>query len=261
MDLRRALDDARTAALAAADVVLPLFCRPGLRIDHKGDGSPVTEADLRAEERIRAVLALRTPSIPVLGEEQGGEVLGSEFHWVVDPIDGTQSFSRGIPLFGTLIGLRETATGAALIGVIHLAALGRTYAGGPTLGATCDGEPISVRGPGHRRTLAESVLSSGDPRQYAAAGVPEDFSRVAALSAFFRGYADCFGHALAASGAVGVMVDPALAPWDLVASEAVLAGAGGAVWTRPSRDPGKLDAVLGDPPLVAACVAALAWTR
>ena len=100
------------AARSPAELILSHFNNPGLSIDHKGDGSPVTAADREAETRIRAVLQ-RDPcsaDFDILGEEFGGTEKKTQYRWLIDPIDGTRSFVNRIPLFGTILALEESET-------------------------------------------------------------------------------------------------------------------------------------------------------
>ncbi|NIP93592.1 MAG: inositol monophosphatase, partial [Akkermansiaceae bacterium] len=134
-DLQHAAEIAAGAAEAARGEVLSRFRRVGF--ETKADGSPVTEADRAAERVIRDRLERAFPDIPVLGEEFGGEARG-DCYWIVDPIDGTLSFTRGIPLFGTLIALVEG--GRSQVGVIDLPALGERVVGYRGGGVTRNGE-------------------------------------------------------------------------------------------------------------------------
>ncbi len=256
VERRALLDAALVAAKAAEGPLRRWFRHNSLQVEVKGDGSPVSRADQEAEEAVRAVLRVRTPGVAVLGEEGGEEGSGS-LRWVVDPLDGTQSYTRGIPLWGTLIGLEEDDV--PILGVIHLPMLGETYAGGPGMGATRNGERIDIRGPGARDSLDQALIATGDPRQFMEAECLGDHPRIMAMSPFARGYPDCFAHALCATGSVNVMVDPALAPWDIVATRAVVSGAGGAVRLRRSRSIGKVDVIMGHPALVEEVWRRLGW--
>ncbi len=261
--LIKPLQVAIEAAQAAGGPIMERFRAADLDIDTKGDGSPVSEADKAAEKSIRGILKGAFPDIDIFGEEEGFEDTGSSYRWVVDPIDGTLSFISGIPLFGTLIALEERATGESLLGVIHLPALGETYAGGRGLGVRCNGAPLAIRdeqGPQADNPFASAIIAAGDPLQFQNAGCPGDHGKLS-LNPLFRGYSDCFGHAMVLRSAVGAMVDPALAPWDLAATSALIHAAGGAVFTRPSQLPGHTDAILGRPSLVRALVAELGWTQ
>ena len=261
--LIKPLQVAIEAAHAASEPILERFRAADLSVDNKGDGSPVSEADKAAEKIIRHILSGAFPSIDIYGEEEGFEDTGSTYRWVVDPIDGTLSFVAGIPLFGTLIALEERASGKSLLGVIHLPALGETYAGGRGLGVRCNETELAIR---EDQTVhsdnpfTSAIISAGDPLQFQHAGCAGDHAKLS-LNPLFRGYSDCFGHAMVLRGSVGAMVDPALAPWDLAATSALIRAAGGAIFTRPSKLQGYTDAILGRPSLVRALVADLGWAQ
>jgi histidinol phosphatase-like enzyme (inositol monophosphatase family) len=246
--LKPLLAAALEAAQAAEVPIRRYFRASDIGLVSKADGSPVTRADREAEAAIRARLAA-APGGPfdVLGEEEGLAGGGTRLRWVVDPIDGTRSFVRGMPLFGTMIGLEDTADGSALLGVIHLPILGVTYAGGQGLGATRNGHAVRLP---ESVALEESLIGTGDIAQFDEAGMHAEYEQLIRLHGYVRGYTDCFGHGLAIEGALGAMVDPALNPWDICATQAIVEAAGGAVVVRPSRAAGKFDAVLGNRALV-----------
>jgi fructose-1,6-bisphosphatase/inositol monophosphatase family enzyme len=248
-ELRRLLATAVTAAEEAGAVIRRYFGGNRLGLELKRDGSPVTRADREAEAAIRARLeAAPGGAFDVLGEEEGLSGTGTRWRWVVDPIDGTRSFVRGIPLCGPMIGLEDTADGRALLGVVHLPMLGLTYAGGPGLGATRNGKPIRLP---ESASLEDTILSVGDVAAFADAGRLEDFRRLTAMHGYVRGYTDCFGHGLVSEGAIGAMLDPALNAWDIRASQAIVEAAGGTAIVLPSIVPGKVDALIGNRTLVA----------
>ena len=217
-------------------------------LEAKRDGSPVTLADREAERVIRAQLAT-APGMPldILGEEEGLSGAGTRWRWTVDPIDGTRSFVRGIPLCGSMIGLEDTVDGRALLGVIHLPMLGVTYAGAQGLGATRNGKPIELP---VSLALEDAIIGTGDVAQFAEAGRLEDYRKLIALHGYVRGYPDCFGHGLVIEGALGAMLDPALNPWDLVPTRALVEAAGGVAVVFPSKSSGKFDALIGNCALV-----------
>jgi myo-inositol-1(or 4)-monophosphatase len=250
----RQLEELLRAAIGAAEAAAPVIRRYfGSRqfgLERKADGSPVTRADREAESAIRARLADATGAgaIDVLGEEEGFTGTGTRWRWTIDPIDGTRAFVRGIPLFGSMIGLEDTAEGRALLGVIHLPMLGVTYAGGLGLGVTRNGEAIRLPA---EAELEEAIVGTGDVAQFEEAGRLEDYRRLIALHGYVRGYTDCFGHGLVIEGALGAMLDPALNPWDLVPTRALVEAAGGSAVILPSKSPGKFDALFGNRALVA----------
>lgn len=243
IDLARALRVAEDAADRARAEILPRFRRVG--VEHKADGSPVTEADRAAERAIRAALREATPDWSVLGEEYGAEGDPDGPRWIVDPIDGTIAFSRGIPLFATLIALVEDER--PLVGVIDLPALGERYAGHRGGGCRRNGEPVRVS---DDADLARTLISHGDPFCFERAGRTATFRRMADEIPFLRGYTDAFGHSLVLGGGVGAMVDFDLNPWDAAATELLIPEAGGRCERVPDEREGKLGLVLGSPALV-----------
>lgn len=235
---------AQTAA-AAADLarreILPRFRR--VAVEHKADGSPVTEADRAGERAIRAFLADATPGIPVVGEEFGGEASGPR-HWLVDPIDGTIAFSRGIPLFATLIALVEE--GEPVVGLIDLPTLDdRTlgYRGG---GCHRNGTPVQVSKESDPR---RAIVAHGDAICFDLVGRRPAFERMAHELPFLRGYTDAFGHAQVLAGGVDAMVDLMLNAWDAAPTQVLVPEAGGRCETFPLGK-GKLGLVFGSPALV-----------
>lgn len=239
-------EDALRVAEAAADrarsEVLSRFRR--VAVETKGDGSPVTEADRAAERAIRETLRAAFPEHRIHGEEFGEEGAGEGPCWVVDPIDGTIAFSRGIPLFSTLIAL--LVDGRPVAGLIDLPALGERYTA--VLGGGClrNGVPTRVSA---ERDLQRAIVSHGDPYSFERFGRRDVFERMARELPMLRGYTDAFGHALVLGGGVGAMVDLDLNLWDAVASQLLVPEAGGRCETLPGPN-GKLGLVLGAPALV-----------
>jgi myo-inositol-1(or 4)-monophosphatase len=248
--LKTLLDAAVAAAMAAAPVIRGYFGSQRLGVERKADGSPVTSADREAEAVIRRHLSAAGGGEPIdiLGEEEGFTGTGTRWRWTIDPIDGTRAFVRGIPLFGSMIGLEDTREGRALLGVIHLPVLEVTYAGAPGLGASRNGRPVRLP---DAVALDDAIIGTGDVAQFEEAGRLGDYHRLIGLHGYVRTYSDCFGHGLTIEGALGAMMDPALNPWDLVPTRALIEAAGGAALVAPSRSPGKLDALIGNRALVA----------
>lgn len=241
-DLAQAARAAEAAAERARAEILPRFRR--VAAERKADGSPVTEADRAAERAIREVLRAATPGVAILGEEYGAEGAPGGRHWLVDPIDGTIAYSRGIPLFSTLIALVED--GEPVLGLIDLPALGERYLGWRGAGCRRNGEPVRVSG---ERELGRALVSHGDPICFDLAGELPAFERMAREIPFLRGYTDAFGHALVLAGAVDAMVDLHLNPWDSAATRVLVPEAGGACVEVPGTG-GKSGLVFGSPALV-----------
>jgi myo-inositol-1(or 4)-monophosphatase len=243
-DLAELARVAEAACDAARPEILSRFRR--VSAETKQDGTPVTEADRAAERAIRRVLREATPEIAILGEEYGSEGEAHGRSWIVDPIDGTIAFSRGLPLFGTLIALVED--GVPRLGAIDLHTLGERYVGWQGGGARCNGEPVRCS---RHADLATALISHGDLWCFDKYGESAAFDALARDARLLRGYTDCFGHAQVIRGAVDAMVDLALNPWDAAATQLLVAEAGGRCETlRRERADYPLGLVFGSPPLV-----------
>jgi fructose-1,6-bisphosphatase/inositol monophosphatase family enzyme len=227
------------AVNSVSELILSGFRSPTLQFDHKADGSPVTRFDREAEKGIRAFLGKHQPHPwPVLGEELGDDGTPSRYRWVVDPIDGTQPFTRGLPTFGTLLALEDVLEKRSLVGVIHLHALNEVYSAGRGLGAWCGQQRLRVA---PQRPLSECMMSLPLERFAAARPPPGPLPHL-------RCYADCYAHAMVARGALDAVAEFGLARWDVAASEIIIHEAGGLMEILPNpKVPGKLDCILGSP--------------
>lgn len=244
--MTRMLELATRAALAPSSLILSGFRNPGLPVESKSDGSPVTPFDREAEQQIRGILGSDAEQVwPVLGEEFGGDTAGAEYRWVVDPIDGTMPYSRGLPYFGTLVALEDVSARRALVGAIQLPAFSELYTAGRGLGARCNGTAINVA---PRRELNDCMVSAPEIQKFRVAGLEAGYERLGSVIRYFRGNGDCWMHAMAACGAVDAVVEFSLNRWDIAATEVLIEEAGGRFFTRPSRTiPGKYDTVFGSP--------------
>ena len=206
-----------------ADAISMSYFRGSFRVRRKGDGTPVTEADLAVEEALRKALAERFPGDAVLGEEHGLDGTGGRT-WVLDPIDGTKNFAAGIQIWGTLIALAEG--GLPVLGVISAPALGERYQAARGLGATLNGEPIRVssvdRVDGAFITCSSLDEWENGPLRGAFASLVKEADRT-------RGFGDFWGHALVARGACDAMLETSLRTWDWSAIQAIVEEAGGRV--------------------------------
>lgn len=242
LPLEDALRAAQTAADRARIEVMPRFRR--VAVETKGDGSPVTEADRGAERVIRSTLRDAFPDHRILGEEYGAEGAAAGPCWVIDPIDGTIAFSRGIPLFSTLIALLDD--GEPVLGLIDLPALDERYTA--ILGGGChrNGRLTRVSA---ESDLNRAIVSHGDPFCFELYHRADVFQRMAREIPLLRGYTDAFGHAMVLGGGVGAMVDLHLNVWDVSATQLLVPEAGGRCETLPEVD-GKQGLVFGSPGLV-----------
>ena len=193
-----------------------------LAVETKRDLTPVTIADRKAEELVRAVIARETPAWGVVGEELGVSNAEHARRWIIDPIDGTKSFICGVPLFGTLLALVEN--GAPLVGVIALHALGHTLWARKGGGAFVDGRACRVSG---IERLEEAVLLDGCQTTIERLGYGDAWQRLRQQAKIARGWGDCYGHFLVATGRAEVMFDPIARPWDIAPLGVILPEAGG----------------------------------
>ncbi len=211
--------------------------RARLDVDHKADGSPVTVADREAERCARDWLAARFPDDGVLGEEFGEERPGARRRWVLDPIDGTVTFVRGVPLWGTLVALLEGDR--VLAGAAVFPAVGEALCAAPGEGCWANGSRARVSGVA---SLAEATVLATDEqfRRFPDRGARwQDLARRAKVA---RSWGDCYGYLLVATGRAEVMVDQALAIWDAAVLHPLVEEAGGVFsdWT------GRRAALVGD---------------
>lgn len=242
IDLERAAEAASLAADLARRETLPRF--RNVSVETKGDGSPVTEADRAAERAIRGSLEASFPECSIVGEEYGGDREAAGPQWLIDPIDGTIAYSRGIPLYSTLIAL--LIDGEPQVGLIDLPALGERYLGWRGGGCTRNGTPVQVS---TRRDVESAIVSHGDPFCFERAGLGAAFERMAARIPMLRGYTDAFGHAMVLGGGVDAMVDCDLNPWDAAATQVLVPEAGGRCHSTTQSN-GQTRLVFGSPPLV-----------
>lgn len=226
-----ALADDLALALELADLAdaaaLAHFRDVDLRIDTKPDRTFVTEADLAVERGVRELLAQRRPDDGVLGEEYGTAGSGSR-QWIVDPIDGTSNFLRGVPVWGALIAL--TVDGVPVVGVASMPALGRRWWAARGLGAfTTDapgGEPRGIR-VSQVADLADASLSFQSIAQWRDAGYLEQLLALGEQVWRDRAYGDLWAYTLLAEGLVDIVAEFDVKQWDLAALIPIVEEAGG----------------------------------
>lgn len=228
------MDSDLELALRLADtadaITLDRFRAADLHVTRKPDRTPVTDADTAAEDAIRRTLRAERPGDAVLGEERGGAVPASGRGWVLDPIDGTKNFSRGMPVWASLIGL--AVDGEPVVGVASAPALGRRWWAAHGAGAwTTDapgGQPrrIAVSGV---TDLADAYVSTTDVRTFAELGRRERYLRLVDACWESRAFGDFWQHCLVAEGVIDIAVDIIANTWDLAALMPILVEAGGAL--------------------------------
>ncbi len=232
-DLTPRLELALHAARSAGELILRHFhARSCSRLyERKGDGSPVTIADREAEQHIRAMIAEAFPHDAVLGEEFGEDRTPAPpdaGRWIIDPIDGTQSFVHGVPLFGTLIAYEQG--GVADVGVIHHPALNHTvYAarGGGAWEILGDQPPRPAR-VSQVATPTDGVFVTTSPQLFAENHRWPAYQRLQSAFGLTRGWNDCYGITLVATGRADACVEPILGGvWDLAAVQPIIEESGG----------------------------------
>jgi histidinol-phosphatase len=199
------------------------YYQTGTRPDFKSDDSPVTVADRQAEELIRARIEARYPSHAIVGEEYG-EKEGAEtaFRWFIDPIDGTKSFVRGVPLYGVLIGLE--IEGVPEVGAAYFPALDEMVAAATGLGCWWNGRRARVS---EVADLSRAWISSTDPGTFGKYGRGEAWERLQRAAYYRTGWGDAYGYMLVATGRIELMLDPVMNAWDAGPFPPILREAGG----------------------------------
>jgi histidinol phosphatase-like enzyme (inositol monophosphatase family) len=203
--------------------IRPFYARSDLKVDLKADQSPVTEADRGAEELMRAHIRRKFPSHGIVGEELGSERTDAEFVWVLDPIDGTKSFTAAVPLFGTLIALLHQ--GQPVLGCIHQPILGELVVG-DGITTTLNGSAIRTRAVSRPE---EATLLTSDPAALDRYPGGTGYQTLMAKARLARCWGDCYGYLMIATGRADVMFDPVMNLWDIAALVPVIRGAGGVI--------------------------------
>ncbi len=225
MDLARARDVA-LAAVEESDALALRWFAAEPHVERKADGSPVTVADREVEALVRGRLAAAFPDHAQLGEEGGGAIDPSVPTWVVDPIDATKNFVRGLPMWATLVAL--VVDGEAVVGVASAPAMGRRgerWHAARGLGARLGGEAVHVS---EVAALGDAhVLHGGLDAHRAEPGGWELLGRVADRAWRTRGLGDFWMHLLVAAGHADVAFERDVKPWDVAAVAAIVTEAGG----------------------------------
>ena len=235
-ELTERLESAVAFALEASAIPRSYFLNDGLVIDRKADDSPVTRADRETEELLRTRIEAACPNDTIIGEEFPDKPGTSGFTWYLDPIDGTESFVRGVPLFGTMVAL--TYNDEPVAGVIDFPALGEiVYAakGTGTWWATNSNGASSIADldlrKAHVSTTADlanaAVSTTGLAHLFEKGGVAEQWQALMKQVNVARGYGDCYGHYLVATGRVDIHLDAVMNVWDNAPLLPIVTEAGG----------------------------------
>ena len=205
----------------AGGIILSYF-QTTMQVETKQDNSPVTIADRKSEEALRTLMEKHTPGYGIIGEEFGTQAGSTDREWVIDPIDGTKAFIHGVPLFGTLLALLEK--GKPVVGVISLPALGHVVHASLGEGCKLDGKPCTVS---RVARIEDSLLLDGSVNTMERLGHGPAWMALRTRAKLYRGWGDCYGHFLVATGRAEAMVDPIVSVWDVAPMAIILPEAGG----------------------------------
>jgi histidinol-phosphatase len=216
-ELQAALDAAEQAAIIARSLY-----QHNIEVRIKADKSPVTEADVRCELAIRAVIESRFPTHGFFGEETGSQRSGAEYLWLVDPIDGTKAFVREYPMFSTQIALMHK--GEFIIGVSSAPVYGELAYAQKGCGAYLNGKPLAVS---QISTLDAAALSSGNMKSLATGPQWARYGAMIAQANRIRGYGDFLHYHLLANGKIDAVIETDINILDIAACVAIVTEAGG----------------------------------
>lgn len=229
---RAAFDDLIDAVLAAGEVALGLFrAGAGSRALMKPDRSPVTEADRAVERQLRNFAAARFPQAGFFGEEEGGSAQNAGLRFVVDPIDGTRAFMRGLPTWSILVGLE--LDGAPVAGVAYMPASNDLFSAVSGHGAYANGRPVRLSA---TRELEHALVCHGGLAQFTDAGSEAQLLKLARGTYTQRGLGDFAGYRALLLGQADAVIDPAIQPYDIAAAAVLVREAGGRLTSPRGED-------------------------
>lgn len=211
----------REAAQLCGQVAFSHFGK-NLAVERKSDGSEVTRADRDAERETRAWIHEHFPDDSIVGEELGDEVRSKTRRWIIDPIDGTRSFVRGVPLWGSLVAVESG--GDVIAGAIHCPATGDFLVAARGEGCWQDERRVTVS---TVDALSSATILGTDQRFRTDPARAPRWADLAARVSIVRSWGDCYGYVLVATGRAELMVDDRMSPWDVAALIPVIGEAGG----------------------------------
>ncbi len=219
------LSFAETTAREAGELTLEYFQTDAAKPEFKGDDTPVTIADKKAESLIRERIQAAYPDHDIVGEEYGESDSGGEssrYRWIIDPIDGTKSFMRGVPLYAVLIALE--IDGKVEVGCAYFPGLSEIVSGATGIGAFWNGKPCKVS---DESQLDRAVCAHIDTAYIDRADRAEEWKRLQQAVYYNAGWCDAYGYLLVATGRVEMMLDPVMAVWDCGPFPPIIKEAGG----------------------------------
>ena len=218
--------------------IIRSYFRTKISVDSKKDASPVTIADKKAEEIMREEIIKKFPEHGIIGEEFPSHNENAEYKWILDPIDGTVSFICGAISFGTLIGLLKN--GEPILGVINQPVLNE-FLIGDNISSELNGEKVLVK---NTRNLSDAVLLITDYPNIEKYQDINKFHELIKKVKYVRGFGDCYGYYLVATGYADIKLDPIMNLWDTAALIPIIKGAGGTITDYHGGNPIKGDSII-----------------
>ena len=222
--------------------IIQKYFRAKIAIDNKKDASPVTKADRETETLIRELIQKEYPEHGIIGEEFAPHNENAEYKWILDPIDGTVSFISGAMSFGTLIAL--TKNDEPLLGVYYHPILKQFLISDGKV-AKLNGENVKMR---VVDSMAEATLLTTDIMLIKQHHSLERFNQLSQKVRYVRGWGDCYGYYLLATGFADIMVDPIMNIWDIMALVPIIRAAGGVITDYHGDDPVKGNSLIAAAP-------------
>ena len=227
-ELQSRLDHALAWAEDAQSFIMQYYQDVNLIVEDKQDESPVTMADRGAEELLREKIGKHYPEDGILGEEHAEKPSQNGYRWILDPVDGTKSFIHGVPLFGTLIGIefeKRCEVGVCRFPALNEVVYARRGGGAWWKKGNNDAKPAKCS---TISTIEEACFCTTNAARWENHGHSQVYKDLCQRVKLYRGWGDCFGHILVATGRAEIMVDPILSPWDVAALVPIMEEAGGA---------------------------------
>jgi len=219
MDIRLFLEE---IAQGAGEITLKYFRSREFEVLTKGDESPVTRADRESEAYLRKRIREHFPDDLILGEEFGLQGTNANRRWILDPLDGTKSFIHGVPIYGVLIALEEA--GEVTHGIVHLPALNETISAGRGEGCYWNGKRAKATS---ENDIKRSLVCTTSPSRLEEMIGTEKYHAITSSFGLYRGWGDCWGHILVATGRAEAMLDARMAIWDSAPLGVIVEEAGG----------------------------------
>ena len=224
------LEFANLLAVKSGALISDHFGSHELKVELKDDHTPVTQADLEAEKLIRKMIHTRFPDHGILGEEFEPVQEDADYVWMIDPIDGTKTFTAGVPLFGTVLCLKYK--GDPIMGLIHQPILNQILIGdGET--TWLNGKEVKVR---KTAKIEDAILLTSDPINPGRYKGEVKWNKLASQVKLYRTWGDCYGYFLLATGWADIMVDPIVSPWDFHGIIPIIKGANGTITDWEGED-------------------------